>query len=134
VRRERLPWDELRLSDWIAMQEANGGQGAASVATVLALLDALGEQVSDDFWQRAEAAEPPSTAFPALDIWVGLQRAVEAGKVAETALYALLAVGEEEVSQLHPVVIHSIVGALRRVGLVDAARAIALEVAVTTAR
>jgi hypothetical protein len=134
VRRERLPWDELRLSDWIAMQEANGGQGGASVATVLALFDALGEQVSDDFWQRAEAAEPPSTAFPALDIWIGLQRAVEAGKVAETALYALLAVGEEEVSQLHPVVIHSIVGALRRVGLVDAARAIALEVAVTTAR
>lgn len=132
VRRERLPWDELRLSDWIARQEANGGQGTASVATVLALFDALGEQVSDDFWLRAEATEPVSAAFPALDIWIGLQRAAAAGKVAETVLYALLAVGEEEVSQLHPVAIHSVVGALRRVGLADAARAFALEVAVAT--
>lgn len=132
VRRERLPWDELRLSDWIARQEANGGLGAASVATVLALFDALGEQVSDDFWLRAEAAEPLPAAFPALDIWIGLQRAANAGRVAETALYALLALGEEDFSQLHPVAIHSIVGALRRVGLADAARAFALEVAVTT--
>ena len=132
VRRERLPWDELRLSDWIARQEANGGQGAASVATVLALFDALGEQVSDDFWLRAEAAEPLTAAFPALDIWIGLQRAAKAGRVAETALYALLALGEEDFSQLHPVAIHSIVGALRRVGLADAARAFAIEVAVTT--
>lgn len=131
VRRERLPWDALRLSNWIAMQEANGGQGVASVATVLALFDALGEQVSDAFWLRAEAGEPVSAAFPALDVWIGLQRAANAGKVAETALYVLLTVGEGEVSDLHPVAIHSIVGALRRVGLSDAARAFALEVAVT---
>jgi hypothetical protein len=132
VRRERLPWDAVRLSNWIAMQEANGGQGVASVATVLALFDALGEQVSDAFWLRAEAGEPASTAFPALDVWIGLQRAANAGKVAETALYVLLTVDEGEVSGLHPVAIHSIVGALRRVGLSDAARAFALEVAVTT--
>jgi hypothetical protein len=133
VRRERLPWDELRLSDWIAMQEANGGQGAVSVATVLALFDALGEQVSDDFWLRAKVGEPTSRAFPALGVWIGLQRAANAEKVAETVLYALLTLGEEEVTQLHPVAIHSIVGALRRVGLTDAARAIALEVAVASA-
>ena len=115
------------------MQEANGGQGAASVATMLALFDALGEQVSDAFWLRAEVGEPASMAFPALDVWIGLQRAVEAEKVAETTLYALIALGEEEVSQLHPVAIHSIVGALRSVGLADSARAIALEVAVASA-
>jgi len=133
VRRDRLPWDERRLENWIAMQEANGPQNAAEVATVLALFDALGEQVPDALWLRAEAAEPAPAVFPALDVWVGLRRAAEAGKVAETALYALLAVGEGEVSQLHPVAIHSVVGALRRVGLSESARAIALEVAVTSA-
>jgi hypothetical protein len=132
VRRERLPWDDLRLSDWVARQEAAGERGGVSVATMLALFDALGEQVSDNFWLRAESGEPASMAFPALDIWIGLQRAVEAGKVAETVLYALLVVGEEELSQLHPVAIHAIVAALWRVGLEDAARAFALEVAVTT--
>jgi hypothetical protein len=133
VRRSRLPWDARRLADWMAMQEVTGAQGAASVATILALFDALGEPVPDAFWQRAEAAEPVSTAFPALDVWIGLQRAANAGNVAETALYALLVVGEDDVSQLHPVAIHSVVAALRRVGLSDAARAIALEVAVTSA-
>lgn len=130
VRRDRLPWDARRLESWITMQEANGGQ---NVATVLALFDALGEQVSDAFWLRAEAGEPVSVAFPALDVWIGLQRAANARKVAETALYALLIVGEREVSQLHPAAIHSVVGALQRVGLPDSARAFALEVAVTSA-
>ncbi len=132
VRNSRLPWDDRRLAEWIVMQEADGPNGAATIATVLALFDALGEQISEAFWLRAEAAEPISTAFPPLDIWVGLLRAADAGSVAETALYALLAVGEDEISQLHPVAIHSIVGALRRVGLSNAARGLALEIAVTS--
>ena len=132
VRNSRLPWDDRRLAEWIVMQEANGSNGAVTIATVLALFDALGEQIPEAFWLRAEAAEPISTAFPPLDIWVGLLRAADAGSVAETALYALLAVGEDEISQLHPVAIHSIVGALRRVGLSNAARGLALEIAVTS--
>ena len=132
VRNSRLPWDDRRLAEWIVMQEANGSNGAVTIATVLALFDALGEQISEAFWLRAESAEPISTAFPPLDIWVGLLRAADAGSVAETALYALLAVGEDEISQLHPVAIHSIVGALRRVGLSNAARGLALEIAVTS--
>lgn len=131
ARNNRLPWDDRRLADWIAKREAEGPNGVATIATMLALFDALGEQVSDAFWLRAESAEPVSAAFPPLDIWVGLLRAAEAGNVAETALYALLAVGEDEILQLHPVVVHSIVGALRRVGLPNAARAFALEIAVT---
>ncbi|MFT5182854.1 MAG: hypothetical protein ACI8S3_002747, partial [Alphaproteobacteria bacterium] len=132
ARNNRLPWGDRRLAEWISVQEANGPQGVATIATVLALFDALGEQVSEAFWLRAESAEPVSTAFPPLDIWVGLQRAAAVGNVAETALYALLAVGEDEISALHPVAIHSIIGALRRVGLPNSARAFALEIAVTT--
>ncbi len=131
VRNSRLPWDDRRVAEWIAMQEVEGPNGVATIATILALFDALGDQVSDAFWLRAESAEPLSTAFPPLDIWVGLRRAAEAGNVAETVLYALLAVGEGEVSRLHPVALHSIVGALRRVGLPNAARGFALEIAVT---
>jgi hypothetical protein len=133
VRQDRMPWDERRLAEWIALQEANGPQGAATIATTLALFDALGEQVADAFWLRAEGAENAATVLPAVDVWVGLQRAAETGKVAETALYALRAVGEDDLANLHPVVLHSIVAALRRVGLSDAAHAFALEVAVTAA-
>jgi hypothetical protein len=132
VRNDRVPWDERRLAEWIALQEADGPRGSATIAAVLALFDALGEQVSDAVWLRAEAAQPSPTALPPLDVWVGLQRAATAGNVAETALYALRAVGEDKISQLHPVAIHSIVAALRRVGLSQAARAFALEFAVTT--
>ena len=131
VRRDRMPWDERRLAEWIALQEVNGPQGVATTATVLALFDALGEQVSDAFWLRAEGAEPASAVMPPVEIWVGLQRAAETEKVAETVLYALRAVGENELAELHPVAIHTIVGALRRVGLAAAARAFALEVALT---
>ena len=131
VRRDRMPWDERRLAEWIALQEADGPQGVATIATTLAVFDALGEQVADAFWLRAEGAEIAATMLPPVDVWVGLQRAAETGKVAETALYALRAVGEDDLANLHPVALHSIVAALRRVGLSDAARAFALEVAVT---
>ena len=131
ARNGRLPWDDRRLAEWIALQEAETPNGAATIATQLALFDALGEQVSEAFWLRAESAEPANTVFPPLDIWVGLQRAAAAGNVAETALYAVLAVGENEISQLHPAAIHSVVSSLRRVGLSDDASAFALEVAVT---
>ncbi|NNE85296.1 MAG: hypothetical protein HKN28_15125 [Alphaproteobacteria bacterium] len=130
VRASRFPWDNRRLAEWIALEEAEGANGVATIATVLSLFDGLGEQVSEAFWLRAEAAESSATAFPQLDIWVGLQRAAEAGKVAETALYTLLAVGEGEVSQLHPAAVHTIVKSLRQVGLSDAARRFALEIAV----
>ena len=131
VRNSRLPWDDRRLGQWIAQKEAAAPNGVAAIATQLALFDALGEQVSEAFWLRAEAAELNATAFPPLDIWVGLQRAAADGRVAETALYAVLAVGESELSQLHPAAIHTIIGSLRRVGLSDDARAFALEIAVT---
>ena len=135
VQNERLPWDQRRVAEWIAQQEADGPQGAATIANILALFDALGEQISDAVWLRAEAAGPAEVgpaAFPPLEIWVGLLRAADAGHVAETALYALRAIGEAELAQLHPAVVHSVVRSLRRVGLSEAARAIALEVAVTT--
>ncbi len=134
ARRDPMPWDERRLAEWIALQEANGPQGVAAIATTLALFDGLGEEVAEAFWLRAEAAEPASAGLPPVDVWVGLQRAADAGKVAETALYALLTVSEGEFAQLHPVAIHSIVAALRRVGLSAAARQFALEIAVTAAR
>lgn len=134
VRRNRLPGGERRLAEWIALQEANGPQGVVTIARVLALFDALGEQVSDAFWLRAEAAEPTSTVVPPVDVWVGLQRAAGAEKVAETVLYALRGVGEDELTQLHPIAIHAIVGALRRVGLLAAARAFALEATLTNSQ
>lgn len=133
TRNDQLPWNDRRLAEWIAAQTAKGPEGVATIATTLALFDGLGEEVSNAFWLAAESTEPASGSLPPVDVWVGLARAAQAGKVAETVLYALLAVGDSEASQLHPVAIHSIVSALRQVGLSESARAFALEVAVTAA-
>lgn len=133
ARDERVQWNERRLAEWIGLQEQNGPDGRAAIALHLALFDALGERVSDASWVRAEGAAPVDAALPPLDVWSGLQRASGAGRVAETALYALRAVGPNETAQLHPVALHAIVTALRRVGLGDSARAFALEAALAAA-
>ncbi len=134
VQSDPVPWDERRLAEWIAAQETKGPQGATAVASLLTLFDALEEPVSDALWLRAEGAELASANLAPLDAWIGLRRAAEAGKVAETAIHALRSVGEGELSQLHPAVLHTVIRALQRVGLSDTARAFALEFAVTTAQ
>ena len=126
-RKNILQWDNKILKKWILMQKSDNPARIESIINVLSLFDALGERVPEELWPHEGVEKPSSVALPPLNIWVNLLRSSSSGKVAETALYVLLATGQEELSALHPIALHTIVRALTRVGLTNDARLFALE-------
>ena len=131
-RKNYLAWDNQILKEWISIQKNYKPARIESIINVLALFDALGEQVPEEFQTHEEFKQPSSVVLPPLNIWVDLLRSSSSGKVAETALYVLLAAGQKELSELHPIVLHTIVRALTRVGLTNDARLFALEFTLAT--
>ena len=67
--------------------------------------------------------------MPSTVLWHGLERAAAAGRIGETVLLSLLALGEVGPPGANPVTLHGVMRALRRIGLGAAARRIALEAA-----
>jgi hypothetical protein len=59
-----------------------------------------------------------------------LSEASQLGRLGETVLLALLALGEEGPGKVHPLVLHEVLSALTRVDLVYEARLLAIEAAV----
>ena len=64
---------------------------------------------------------------PSLGALRGLQAAAAAGRVGETVLFSLLVLGEAHPAETDPDTISRVIAALADVGLVDDARALALE-------
>lgn len=128
------------LRAWLdrALRDADGAQ-RARISGFLALLQAAGEPVPADAWtltaDRADGtgadATPLSVPSPALS--QGLTSAAEAGRGTETLLIALSMLGDGGPHALPPVILAQIVGALRSVGWLAEARALARE-AVAEAR
>ena len=131
-RKNYIAWDNKTLKKWISLQKSHKPARVESIINVLSIFDALGEQVPDEFRLHEDLEQPSSLVLPPLNIWVELLRASSSGKVAETALYVLLATGQKELSELHPIVLHTIVRALTRVGLTNDARLFALEFTLAT--
>lgn len=127
-----LQWDNKILKKWILMQKKNSPARIESIINVLSLFDALGERVPEELRLHEGIEKPSSVVLPPLNIWVNLLRSSSSGKVAETALYVLLATGQEELSSLHPIALHTIVRALTQVGLTNDARLFALEFTLAT--
>ena len=127
-----LQWDNKILKKWILMQKKNSPARIESIINVLSLFDALGERVPEELRLHEGVEKPSSVVLPPLNIWVNLLRSSSSGKVAETALYVLLATGQEELSALHPIALHTIVRALTQVGLTNDARLFALEFTLAT--
>ena len=123
-----VPWSPTRLSRWIDLTESNPGM--ADVGTALYLLQVLGDQVNERQWARAAITNP--TPAPQADTGrlhsvaalAGLERASAAGRLAETALYAVIVLGQAG-DNPHPGVIGSVVRGLQRVGLDADAQAVA---------
>lgn len=129
--RHTLPWSEQILDLWWQGQTAlPPPERVARGRLLFALLEAMGQPVPDSFWSRLypgpliDAAPAPNMA-----IWRGMVTAAKAGRVGETVLMVLLAVGDEGVSRASPTVLGSAVASLRSVGLEREARALALEAA-----
>jgi len=131
-RKNILQWDNKILKKWILMQKTNRPAKIESIINVLSLFDALGERVPEELRLLEGVEKPSSVVLPPLNIWVNLLRSSSSGKVAETALYVLLATGQEELSALHPIALHTIVRALTQVGLTNDARLFALEFTLAT--
>jgi hypothetical protein len=108
---------------------AEDADRTASALTVLMVLDALGAPAGETIWSElladGAAAAEPVPGDPAL--WRQLVMAGGGGRIGETALAALVTVGEDGPGSLDAVTLSTVVGSLRRIGETDAARLLAVE-------
>lgn len=124
-------FDEAAFERWWNAADALGSEArAAKAARILVLAEALGAQVGDDAWARLLSAPSPAPAavtMPSPGLMTGLKRAAAAGRVGETVLIVLAALGTERPSKLDIRVLAPVVRALRAVGLDEPARKLAVE-------
>lgn len=126
--------DPARLAAWWDLQrgELPPDEAERRAALLFAMLDGLEEPLGDLDWrgllQRSEAA---AAAMPFDAPWRALGSASVGGRKGETVLAALISLGDGgDARALNPAVVRHALSALRRVGLVDEARAIAFDAAV----
>lgn len=127
---EAAAWKESDLQAWLeATKDAAGARGPA--ATLFALLAATGDPVPAAMWEALiDASERTTVAMPTPALWFKLESAAKAGRVGETVLISLLALGEGGTAQADPIIAAKVLEALGMVGLKDDVRALALETAV----
>jgi len=125
-----VPWNAARLERWIDLARSNPDSG--DVAAVLVLIAALGDPVDDTQWRLVTLGEAQPVMMPDVAVLAGLSRASEAGRRAETALYALFALGQSGDAP-HASVVGAVAMALNRVGINDVARALVRDAIVAEA-
>lgn len=132
-----------RLQAWIAQQRETGGADAErKILLMVAMLSALGEPTTGiDAKGMLAGVRQAALAGAGVQHWQTVQQASRDGKRGETVLAALLALGEAgsgsgsgsgkgpRLGRIEPYTAGVILAGLRRVGLEDDARAIALDIA-----
>lgn len=105
-----------------------GGTTRDFGAVEVTLLDALGAPVPQSVYDAVlVTGDLPDGAVPAPDVMRRLKEASAAGRVGETLLVALIALGEAGPQELHAKPMSEIVSALQQVGLDAEARRLAFE-------
>ena len=118
------------LAAWSAMLNAPGDAAQARRQTLLrAAFQALGEQDPLPWNTIAAAADVPARPLPAAALLFALQEASESQRLGETVLLSLVVLGEGGPADSHILALSSAITALRRVGLEQEARALAIEAA-----
>lgn len=113
---------------WHATKDEDGARGDA--ALLYTLLDAVGEPVPDRAWYALlDGPERAAAAVPHPALWRQLGAAALGGRVGETVMLALLALGDGGPAAVEPLTLGHAVSALHAVGLTAEARAIAVEAA-----
>ena len=118
---------------WVdALREQEPDQAYGIAGFALLLMQSIGLQVPDDYWQavlqppqRATVAVPPAAFTPALE------NAVRAERLGETVLLSILMIGADGTLGADPVLLRDVIAALRSLGLEQEGRALALEAALT---
>ncbi|KAF0119146.1 MAG: antifreeze glycopeptide polyprotein precursor [Rhodospirillaceae bacterium] len=122
------PWSAAALAAWRAVQTDTSRLRERSLLLTI-LLDAAGPPIGTEDWMRLveDGFGPREVRLPDVSVWLGLARAAEGGRVGETVLFALLALGGDTPAMVDPLVLHHVMTALRKVGLVEEARSLAME-------
>jgi hypothetical protein len=126
------PWSGERFRQWRAAAEAGKPETVAPrLAMALMLFDAFAEPVLGiDFAALHRAPAVAAQPVPAPLLWFGLREASGEGRVGETVLHALVALGDTDLAKQSPVVIAYVAGALKALGLERDARALAVDAAI----
>lgn len=125
----RVPFDATRFADWWRARDEAPDEGwQARAGLLLSALGALGRHVDGATWRPLYAGAglvPEPTPSPALA--EGLDRAAEGVRAGETVLFVLLNLGSGGPAEASPATVAQTIRALRRLGLEQDARALALE-------
>jgi len=123
------PWNAEVAARWRAAALGGGADDAARARTVLAfaLFESMGLPVAAEVWSGLIGGAHAGAAMPDPAVWRALDRAATDGRRAEAVGLALIALGTEGPEKAHPIVLATVVAALRRLGLEADARTLALE-------
>ncbi len=127
---DALGWDPARLEAWWKIEGATAGK--AKAALLFGLLAAMGEPVGAGEWAQVLDDAPQTTKIvPSTAIWNALGEASAQTRRGETVLLALLSLGEGGPAQAAAMTLEGVLAALRRIGLFEEARRLAIEAALT---
>jgi len=126
---EAADWQTGYLADWwTAVKDGTGGR--ANAALMFSLFDAFGEDVPDGLWEDLlDGSQRVTVAAPQPAVWFKLRAASEDGRIGETVLLGLLALGGTEPDQVSPVDLYTVLQRFRAAGLEAEARQLAVEAA-----
>ena len=111
-----------------ALRELSPESADARTTLGLAMFEALGYDVDPEYWHSLLGTISRSNALVADPVLRRtLREASENGRVGETVLLGLLALGREGLDGADPWHLHDVLGALRKVGLETEERSLALE-------
>jgi hypothetical protein len=126
-----VPFSFEILSDWIEGQrELPAAVRQQRLTLMLSLLDGLGYPPDRRHWEfLLDGPLASSTFSPSPAVLLGLEAAAAGGRIGETVLLALLALGDPGPASADPMTMRTVLMALRQAGFEAEARALALEAA-----
>ncbi len=126
--------DGAPLATWWTEASAKGAKEAAAKAlTLYSALEALGVAIADERWSALlDSPYQPAGVAPSAAVTRMIAAAAAAGRVGETVLLALIALGPDGPAGAQPAALATAIGALRAVGLEKDARSLALEAALAS--
>lgn len=134
---KRITWQSGPALSFLDEDLRSGHQASAQFAAFeLTILDALGHPVPQGFWERllGVGGDWSNGYMPAPSILRQLEFASSKGRIGETVLLALVALGPDGPTGAHAETLWAVIRGLERVGLSGEARRIGVEALLSRAR
>jgi hypothetical protein len=116
---------------WLsAIADSADGEAERKAGFAYSLFEAMGERMDEGRWQALlVGSNPVSVLSPGPAYLRAFRKAASAGRRGETVMLAILTLGGGHVAEYGPGVLSEIIVGLRKVGLEDEARQLAIETA-----